>query len=293
MVHVAIALASGIAMVFLVRYLLNIAEKSRLDRIEKLKRVQVISGKKAKPLTRRQMKLKSLENVGSQFTIIRRLIIAGVILIWLIIGLYPFLGDMPVRILSISSTIVGVVVGFAARPYIENLIGGILLSFSKKIRVGDTIIIDDNYGVVEDISMTHSVMRIWDWRRYVIPNSRMMNKEFINYTLTDSNVWAHIEFNISYDADLARVREIAENAARNSMHTIKRFPPSFWVMGMGENSCTCWLAAWTETPQDTWMALVDMRTELVIKLQEAGIRTHVQNFHFENSIDLKPPEGQG
>jgi small-conductance mechanosensitive channel len=97
-----------------------------------------------------------------------------------------------------------VILGIASRPWIENIIAGLVLSYSKALNIGDTVLIQDHYGTIEDINFTYTILKIWDWRRFVIPNQVMLREDFVNYTLNEDFYWAKINLWVGHDADLVR-----------------------------------------------------------------------------------------
>jgi small-conductance mechanosensitive channel len=171
-----------------------------------------------------------------------------------------------------------IITGMAAKPFIENFLSGIAITASRMLNIGDTIKLNDNYGTIEDISATHTVVKLWDWRRFVIPNSSMINHEFVNYTLHDKWLWAHVEFFVSYEADMELVKSIAEDSARQCKHAQDIEEPSFWIMETNEKSIKCWIAAWASSPMEAWELKAEIRTSLIMELSKAGINTHV-NYH--------------
>jgi small-conductance mechanosensitive channel len=222
-----------------------------------------------------------IKGVQSRFTIIKRALILSIFTVWVIALTFPFIGRLPSTVLSIVIAITTAVVGIAARPLVENMISGIVISFSKQLRVGDTLMMDGQYGTVEDISITHTKIKTWDWKRYVIPNSRMLNKEFVNLTLNDSRIWAYLEFSVSYEADLDDVSEIATTVATHSEHHNSQEPPQFWVMRMEKESVICWVAAWADTPAEAWNLKSDMATKLIREFRKKGISTHMNNLNID------------
>lgn len=223
----------------------------------------------------------TIENIGKRFSIIERMSILAIIGLWLFLLFLPRMGGISSSVFSILVGSSAVVIGIAARPFIENLISGIIISFSKPFRTGDTVLVDDKYGVVEDITLTFTIVKIWNWRRYIIPNSQMLAKTFVNYSLKDTYQWMHIEFWVSYQADLELVKKLALEAARTSPHFASHEAPSFWVMEMGKDSYKCWLAAWSNSPSDAWELGTEMRARLVMNFRKHGIHTHT--FHYQQA----------
>ena len=209
--------------------------------------------------------------------------------VWLFLVSVPLLDRVPAAVISFFLGTITVVVGIAGRPFIENVIAGVVIAFSQPLRIGDTVLIKDAWGKVEDISLTYSVIRIWDWRRYVIPNSQLLQQDFINYSLTDSYQWAYVEFWVSYEADLSLVEKLASDATAASGAFVEYEPPSFWVMEMGKDGIRCWVAGWTDNASDAWALTHDVRTKLAMALHAHGITCH----SFHHRIESEAPASLG
>lgn len=265
-----------------IHYRVTSFKKKRVDRITKLiiKEPEATSAIPTDVLSdreERQGQKDIIKGVKTRFTVIRRTLILCLVTLWILAMVLPFVGKLPTTMISIIIAISTAVVGIAARPLVENMISGIVISFSKQLRVGDTLMMDGQYGSVEDISITHTKIKTWDWKRYVIPNSRMLNKEFINLTLNDTLLWAYLEFSVSYDVDLDKVSQIARKVAATSPHHNAQEEPQFWVMRMEKESVICWVAAWAESPGEAWNLKSDVATKLIREFREQGISTHTGN----------------
>lgn len=222
----------------------------------------------------KELKADALENISDRFSIIESIIISTLGVLWVALMIVPFL---EIRLAAIVSLFVGalaVASSIAAKPVIENFIAGVIITFNKPFRIGDTVIIDEHYGTIEDITTTHTILKIWDWRRFVIPNAQMINKDFINYTLNDSYIWRKVAFQVAYDADLALVKRVSIEVAQQSQYSEPYEDPSFWVMSLRENHYKCWVAAWSNGPANAWELGNDIRSGLIIAFQKEGIKAH-------------------
>lgn len=215
------------------------------------------------------------QSIEKQFTVTRKLLRPLVAIVTLLLALVPFLDKVPAATLSLVVGVVTVLLGIAARPVVENAISGLVISFSRTLNLGDTVKVDGHYGTVEDIGLTHTTIKRWDWRRYVLPNSRMVASDFLSYTLRDGWIWAYVEFWVALDADLEEVERIAVEGFRRSESLADTCdPPGFWVLGMEKDAVRCWAAGWADGPGDAWTVASDARRHLVTGLAKAGIRGH-------------------
>jgi len=276
----------GLTAIWWVRKILFRTERQRKRRLEDLDHFDAVktSSPHDDPLVR--ARTRALASVGIRYGIIRHLVIPLILILLSLALAYPFLGQIPANLVSLMVAAATVVLGIAAKPFVENLISGIVISFSQPIRIGDTVLVDGNYGTVEDITMIHTRVKIWDWRRYIVPNSLMLQKEFVNYTIVDAYQWAYIEFWVGYDADLTAVQETSLRVARECLHFADYEPPRFWIMEMDKAGVKCWIAAWAQSPADAWLLKHEIRTNLVQELQEMGIRTHL----YHHSLDARPKQ---
>ncbi|MEO1173243.1 MAG: mechanosensitive ion channel domain-containing protein, partial [Myxococcota bacterium] len=113
------------------------------------------------------LRRRGIESIQQQFTITRRAAVPLGLVVTVSLATIPLLDRIPAALLSLTVGVITVLIGVAARPFIENVIAGLVISISKVIRIGDTVKIDEWYGTIEDINTTHTTIKLWDWRRYV------------------------------------------------------------------------------------------------------------------------------
>ena len=229
--------------------------------------------------------LLALRSIETRFIAFRRIVFPILLLVWTLFIILPYVSRVPAALLSSLLGIIAVVIGIAARPYIENVVAGLVISFTQPLRIGDTLLIDSHWGMVENIALTFTVIRIWDWRRYIIPNSQLLHKEFLNYSLVDEFQWAYVEFWVEYGSDLELVKRLASEATTQSAYFVPHEEPAFWVMEMGKDGVRCWCAGWTDNASDAWKLTHDIRTNLVLGFNQHGIHCH----RFEHSLKNDKP----
>jgi small-conductance mechanosensitive channel len=115
-----------------------------------------------------------------------------------------------------SAGAAGLVVGLAARPLLSNLIAGVQIAITQPIRIEDAVIIENEWGWVEDIASTYVVIRLWDWRRMVVPLSYFIERPFQNWTRDAASLIGSVILHVDYAADVSRIRKFLEQTVRES-----------------------------------------------------------------------------
>ncbi|MGH7918062.1 MAG: mechanosensitive ion channel family protein [Candidatus Binataceae bacterium] len=105
-----------------------------------------------------------------------------------------------------SAGIAGIAVGIAARPTLENLLAGIQLAITQPISIEDAVIVENDWGWIEEITVTYVVVRTWDLRRLVLPLSYFIEKPFQNWTRTSPDLIGTIHFYVDYLAPIEAIR---------------------------------------------------------------------------------------
>src|SRR5690606_31175988 len=99
--------------------------------------------------------------------------------------------------------IIAAIFAFASQQAFSNIIGGIFIVIFKPFRVGDWVNIANQYtGIVEDINLRHTVIKDFENRRIIIPNSVISSETIVNSNVEDDKICKHIPFSISYDSSI-------------------------------------------------------------------------------------------
>jgi small-conductance mechanosensitive channel len=151
----------------------------------------------------------------TQMRIIRQAVNAMLVLLTLGFALMSFDSVRQFGIsLFASAGMAGIVAGLAARPLLENLIAGLQLAFTQPVRIGDAVVIDNEWGWVEEIGSVYIVVKLWDWRRQIVPLSYLFQTPFTNWTRSSSSiigtVMLYLDYTLPVDAIRARAEEIAK-----------------------------------------------------------------------------------
>jgi small-conductance mechanosensitive channel len=109
-----------------------------------------------------------------------------------------------------SAGVAGIVVGLAAQRSLSTLLAGIQLSITQPVRVGDVVIVEGEWGTVEEITLTYVVVKVWDLRRLVLPIRRFLEEPFQNWTRTGSDLLGTVFVHADYRVPVAAVRRELE-----------------------------------------------------------------------------------
>jgi len=110
--------------------------------------------------------------------------------------------------MAAGAGIAAIIIGFAAQRALSNVFSGISIAIFRPFRVGDVVEMGDEYGTIEDITLRHTVIRTWQNKMQIIPNSRISEETIINWTIGDLTVLWAVDFGISYDSDIDLARSI-------------------------------------------------------------------------------------
>ena len=139
-------------------------------------------------------------------------------IIVLVIGasllLISFQGSRKVGLSVLTSAgVVSVVIGFAAQKTLANLLAGIQIAFNQQIRLNDAVVVEKEWGRVEEINLTSVIVRLWDRRRLILPITYFVETPFENWTRSDASIIGAIILYLDYNVPVDKLREKARKLA--------------------------------------------------------------------------------
>jgi small-conductance mechanosensitive channel len=117
-----------------------------------------------------------------------------------------------------SAGILGIVVGMAAQKTIGTFIAGLQIAFTQPIRVDDVVIVENEWGRIEEINLTYVVVKIWDLRRLVVPITYFIEKPFQNWTRKTADILGTVYIYVDYTVPVQNVREELKRILESSEH---------------------------------------------------------------------------
>jgi small-conductance mechanosensitive channel len=208
------------------------------------------------------------------------------LVVWLIalaaiISLVPKLKSLALTLFAGAGIFVAVI-GFAAQQAFSNIISGIFIVIYKPFRVGDVIRVGANhYGIVEDITLRHTIIQNFENRRIIIPNATMNSETVINDHINDKKICKYIEVGISYGSDvhkaMAIMREICEahpmcfdNRSEEEM-AAKEPKVIVRTVALQDSSVLLRAYVWVENPLDVFAMRSDLFIDIKARFESESI----------------------
>lgn len=125
----------------------------------------------------------------TQFNILERILVFIIIIIATAITLMLFDGVRNIGIsLFASAGVAGLIIGLSAQKALGTVLAGLQIAITQPIRIDDVVIVENEWGKIEEINLTYVVIRIWDSRRLVVPSTYFLDKPFQNWTRTSADI---------------------------------------------------------------------------------------------------------
>lgn len=106
-----------------------------------------------------------------------------------------------------SAGLAGLVIGMAAKPTLGNLVAGVQIALTQPIRIEDAVIVEGQWGWIEEITTTYVVVRIWNWQRMVLPLTYFVETPFQNWTRNTASIIGQVHFFVDYTAPIDELRK--------------------------------------------------------------------------------------
>jgi small-conductance mechanosensitive channel len=153
----------------------------------------------------------------TQFSLLRRVADSVIVLVTLSTALLmiPAVRQYGVSLFA-SAGVAGVILGLAARPLLTNLIAGLQIAITQPIRLEDAVVVEGEWGWIEEISTTYVLIRLWDLRRLVVPLSYFIERPFQNWTHHSATLVGSVYIYVDLRVPVQRLRDKLTELARSS-----------------------------------------------------------------------------
>ncbi|MGK5628981.1 mechanosensitive ion channel family protein [Streptomyces sp. URMC 123] len=209
-----------------------------------------------------------LRRVRTQVTLIQRVVTAvvGVVAVAAMLLTFPEMRTVGTSMLA-SAGVLGIVAGIAAQSTLGNLFAGLQIAFGDMVRIGDTVVVDGEWGTVEEITLTFLTVRTWDERRITMPVSYFTSKPFENWSRGGAQMTGTVFFQLDHAAPIEKMRE--------KFHEMLQESPSWdgrgWGLVVTDTTPTTIQVRALVTARDAdalWNVRCEMRERMVGWLRE-------------------------
>jgi small-conductance mechanosensitive channel len=198
--------------------------------------------------------------VVTRYTILRRSIVAIIVFIGVMSALLVIPGVRAVAAgILASSAVLGIVIGFAAQRTLGNFIAGVMIAFTQPVRIGDEIEVAGAAGVVEEIGLTYTWLKLQDNDRIVIPNEKLASETIRNSTIRSVRTQAEVSVQVPIESDVRLVLAALEQDADEVL-----------VTRLGDRT-TVTLRRWVSPGEDAARAESDLRVAAQERLRGLGV----------------------
>ncbi|KUO41906.1 MAG: hypothetical protein APU95_04090 [Hadesarchaea archaeon YNP_N21] len=208
------------------------------------------------------------------YVFVRRLVAAVVIIIGVVsvtFTVFPEARGITAS-LFVAAGFVSIVLGIAAQSSLSNLISGIIVAVSQPFRLGDTVVFRGEFGFIEDIKLMHTVIRTWDNRRLVVPNSMFQSEVVTNYTSVDPTMLVPVEVQVSYESDIEKAMKIMVDVAKRHPDCMPTDDlPSAMVMGFADSGINLRLLSRAKDQSTAFMMARDLLLQIKKEFDANGI----------------------
>jgi small-conductance mechanosensitive channel len=203
--------------------------------------------------------------IETRYRILRRTVMAAIVVISLLSALLviPQVRGVAGGLLA-SSAVVTLILGFAAQRPLGNVAAGLLIAFTQPIRIGDVVTIEGDEGTIEEIELTHTIVRAPDNTRVIVPNERLVSDTIRNATIVSRETLAQITVQVPLDTDLQGVLDVIRSAGIGDRE------PEVLVSALAENA-TITVRAWAPNESAADRLEADLRLRLHAALREHGV----------------------
>lgn len=159
----------------------------------------------------------SARRIRTQFLVLKKVafVVIGIFTLALALMEFPAVRHLGTSLLA-SAGLAGIVLGFAAQKSLGTLIAGLQLAITQPIRIDDVVIVENEWGRIEEIALTYVVVRLWDLRRLVVPTGYFLEKPFQNWTRASADLLGAVTLYVDYTVPLAAMRDELERILSQS-----------------------------------------------------------------------------
>ncbi|MDI9888087.1 mechanosensitive ion channel [Streptomyces sp. HNM0645] len=212
--------------------------------------------------------LARVRRVRTQVALVQRIVTAlvAVVAVASMLLTFPGMNKLGASLLA-SAGVLGIVAGVAAQSTLGNLFAGFQIAFGDMVRIGDTVVVDGEWGTVEEVTLTFLAVRTWDERRITMPVSYFTSKPFENWSRGGAQMTGTVFFHLDHTAPVHEMRE--------KLHDILRECPAWdgrnWSIAVTDttpNTMVVRAVVTAKDADDIWTVRCAVREQLITWLRD-------------------------
>lgn len=223
----------------------------------------------------------------TQFKLIANILKFLIVLLAIGIALMTFESIRRIGVsLLASAGIAGIILGFAAQRLITTVLAGLQIAITQPIRLDDVVIVEKEWGWIEEITLTYVVIRIWDQRRLVVPTTYFIEKPFENWTRTSADILGTVFIYADYTLPVDKLREELTRILQQSAHWDGKVNVMQVTNSLEKTMEVRALMSAADSPT-AWNLRVEVREKLITFLQ-----THYPSSLPRTRLELDQPDNE-
>ncbi|MBD0343761.1 MAG: mechanosensitive ion channel [Coleofasciculus sp. Co-bin14] len=192
---------------------------------------------------------------------------------------------LDLRSLAIFASVVGVGIGFGTQNIANNLISGLILTLERPIKVGDFVKVGEQMGTVKRIGARSTEIYTLDQVSIIVPNSRFLESEVVNWSYGDPVSRLLIPAGVAYGSNIQHVQAALLEAARSHPEVLVRPQPQVWFLGFGDSSLNFDLRVWVGDPKKQFR----IKSDLYYRIEASFRRYNIEVPFPQHDLNLRSP----
>ena len=166
----------------------------------------------------------------------------------IVVGIFIGLGALGIELqnFAILAGALGIGIGFGLQNVVNNFVSGLILLFERPVRVGDTVVIDEEFGTIQKIGLRSTTVLRVDQSEVIVPNADLVSEKVVNWTLSTPEARLVVSLGVAYGSNVARVLEIMREVADANPDVLATPPPLALFTGFGDSALDFELRVWVE-----------------------------------------------
>jgi small-conductance mechanosensitive channel len=180
---------------------------------------------------------------------------------------------------------------------VNNFASGLILLFERPVKIGDTIELEENWGVIKKLGLRATIVQTYDNAEIVVPNSDLISNQVTNWTLAERRIRIKVNVGVAYGSDVDLVLQLLKECADEHELVLKDPAPQALFMGFGDSSLDFELRVWVADFADRRIVPSDMHQAIDRKFRQSNIEIpfpqrdlHVRSLDEAVSSSLKSKE---